>query len=294
MNTKLEFHPLADIFPLMEGAKFDALVADIKANGQHARIVLKDGMILDGRNRYRACRELGIEPSLACEAYCDLITDPAAYVISANIHRRDLTAKQRREILVKLVAAQPEKSDRAIAAEAKVDHHQVARARKKAKTATGTKVPVEKKRTGKDGKARRLPLTKKKPPPAASQGNSVDAEQSGRRMSEQIAALEPTIAPQEPREAAGDDNEPPEPSWAEMIDALCIVQHWARKPRPPVFKSSRLTSEQLAGIADYIWELHNIAAAGVRGRVIDNEPPKKGARAELEEDAGPLPECLRR
>src|SRR5262249_50226484 len=149
-----QFHPVADMFPLMEGEEFDALGADIKANGLVEDIVLYEGMILDGRHRYRACLAAGVEPRFT-DYRGD---DPTAYVMSANIRRRHLNAEQRRDLLVKLVAAQPQKSDRAIAREAKVDHHQVSRARKKAE-ATGTVAPVEK-RVGGDGKARKQPAKK--------------------------------------------------------------------------------------------------------------------------------------
>lgn len=153
--ANIEFHPAADIFPLLEGEEFDALVADIKANGQLARIILKDGKVLDGRNRLRACLAAGIEPSFACEAYSDQITDPTAYVISANIRRRHLDPETKIKILAQLVAAQPEKSDRQLGEEAGVDHKTIAKARKKAE-ATGEASPVEK-RVGKDGKARKQP-----------------------------------------------------------------------------------------------------------------------------------------
>jgi|SRR5262245_1830554 len=131
-DAPLKFHPLADIFPLMEGEEFDALVADIKANGLQEPITLYDGMILDGRNRYRALRALGVfseledaeaRPRQYCAAYPGWFKgcryDPAGYVISANIHRRHLTAEQKRELIAKLIAAQPEKSDRQIAKEVK-------------------------------------------------------------------------------------------------------------------------------------------------------------------------------
>jgi ParB-like chromosome segregation protein Spo0J len=156
MTADLKFHPLADLFPLMEGTEFDALVADIRANGLLKPIAVFDGMILDGRNRFRACKAAGVH--LVTDDIDGWIDDPAACVISANIHRRHLTPEQKRDLLVELVKASPEKSDRTLAKEAGTTHPTIAKARKQAE-ATGKALPVEK-RTGADGKARKQPARK--------------------------------------------------------------------------------------------------------------------------------------
>jgi hypothetical protein len=115
MIKKLKFHPAANIFPLMEGEEFAALVADIKANGLHEQIVKYKRKILDGRNRYRACLAAGWDLDGWISDCTDVISDPVAYVISKNIHRRHLTAKKRREIIAALIKAKPEQSDRQVA-----------------------------------------------------------------------------------------------------------------------------------------------------------------------------------
>lgn len=86
----MEFHPAADAFPLMDAQRFDELRADIEAHGLREEITLCDGMILDGRNRYRACIELGIEPR-----FREHDGDPWAFAWSLNGMRRDLVAEQR-------------------------------------------------------------------------------------------------------------------------------------------------------------------------------------------------------
>lgn len=83
-------HPAAEAFPLMDDARFAEHKADVAAHGLREPIVLCDGMILDGRNRHRACVELGVTPTVR-----EFTGDPWAFAWSANGARRDLGEMQR-------------------------------------------------------------------------------------------------------------------------------------------------------------------------------------------------------
>jgi N6-adenosine-specific RNA methylase IME4 len=133
----LSFHPYADLFPLIEGQEFYELAEDIRANGLHDRIDLieVDGsrQILDGRNRYRALVWImstgealgpgwGIHAGRPLSA-ADLMSedqpwrswlyldgdaddygdDLLAYVLSKNLHRRQLDDDERRMVGARLV-----------------------------------------------------------------------------------------------------------------------------------------------------------------------------------------------
>jgi ParB-like chromosome segregation protein Spo0J len=152
---KIPFHPLADIFPLMQGEDFTALVADIREHGLRESIVLYEGKILDGRNRYRACIEAGVEPAYP-KTFTGDQADAVAFVISVNIRRRHLTLGQKNDLIWRLLEADPEKSDRQIAKIANVGHPKVARVRKKAEAAGD----VEHCSTRTDSKGRQQPATK--------------------------------------------------------------------------------------------------------------------------------------
>jgi hypothetical protein len=84
----LEFHEVANIFPLLRGEELASLVEDIRENGLIEPIWLYEEKILDGRNRYTACCEAGVEPVFR-QYEGD---DPIGFVISLNIERRDLSA----------------------------------------------------------------------------------------------------------------------------------------------------------------------------------------------------------
>lgn len=96
----MEYHESANLFPLMEGDEFNALVEDIKAHGLIEPIILFNNQILDGRNRYRACILSGTEP-----IFKEYNGTQSAYdfVISENLVRRHLSTSQRIGLALKLL-----------------------------------------------------------------------------------------------------------------------------------------------------------------------------------------------
>jgi hypothetical protein len=98
--TDRKFHPLADIFPAMEGEPLDVLVADIKEHGLREPITTtEDGLIIDGRNRYFACKIAGIEPSFVIREDDGKLLE---WVISKNLARRHLDDRQRADVASKI------------------------------------------------------------------------------------------------------------------------------------------------------------------------------------------------
>src|SRR5207302_3908068 len=91
-STQLESHPLSAIFSLLDGPERDALKESIQKNGIREPIVLFEGKILDGRNRYYAGRALNLSsakiPIRQFEPERD--GDPIDFVWDQNINRRHL------------------------------------------------------------------------------------------------------------------------------------------------------------------------------------------------------------
>lgn len=94
----MKFHKLSEVFPLIEGEDFDELVEDIKKNGLRQPIVTFEDQILDGRNRFLACEEAGIQPR-----FTPYVGDnPIAEIIALNVVRRHLTVGQRAIVAARL------------------------------------------------------------------------------------------------------------------------------------------------------------------------------------------------
>lgn len=111
----LQFHPLSEIFPLIEGEEFDAFVDMFRKQGLLQPITLHQGMILEGRNRYRAGKRNGYKFSAKDFTELPPGKNPHEFVIAANVQRRHLTTEQKRGLALRLIRERPNDSDRKIA-----------------------------------------------------------------------------------------------------------------------------------------------------------------------------------
>ena len=95
-------HPVASLFPMIDDDALNALAEDIKKNGQREPILvafldgreLNEPVVVDGRNRFKACEIAGVEPEFSN----DYVMEPheiGPWVISHNLHRRHLTTSQK-------------------------------------------------------------------------------------------------------------------------------------------------------------------------------------------------------
>jgi ParB-like chromosome segregation protein Spo0J len=162
----LPVHPAADLFPMMSDSELKEFADDIATNGLQQRIKLRvhkgrKPEVVDGRNRLSALELAGKAPVKSdgswMAKYFDEIEladeEVAAYVISANIHRRHLTAEKKLKLVEKVIKLDPTKSNRQIANTTGTSHPTVAKLRTKLEK-TGD---VEKVTTSIDTKGRRQP-----------------------------------------------------------------------------------------------------------------------------------------
>jgi hypothetical protein len=255
----------------MSDPELKELGEDIKKNGLTSPVVLWQAdpkapeQLLDGRNRLDAIElvtgkpvEIGAPSLMAGEDFLasdkvivlDKSVDPYAYVVSANLVRRQLTAEQKRDVITALLKANPTKSDRRIAEEADSNRTTVGQIRKKLEQA-GTCQSVD---TRTDSKGRKQPASKKskvkakvadtsigfgdeqpvidvRPPPEPEKGEYPPGYDSPYSQQNLTAAIlkgraevaQPPIA--EPESAAQPQSAPPAEDDSEYVTGV-MVRDW--------------------------------------------------------------------
>ncbi|MHB8974041.1 MAG: MICOS complex subunit MIC10 family protein [Pirellulaceae bacterium] len=98
-TRSLKCHPICLLFPELPKPELEDLAADIKEKGLFNSIVLYEGKILDGRNRYNACRIAGVEPRFVEWSG----GSPLEWVVSENFVRRHLSSSQRAVLALDLL-----------------------------------------------------------------------------------------------------------------------------------------------------------------------------------------------
>lgn len=87
-------HPVARMFPMIQGQGYDDLVQSLDKDGQQEDCVVAGDMILDGRNRVNGLNQLGREVRVVQFAELKTGLSPAAWIMTKNLQRRHLTDDQ--------------------------------------------------------------------------------------------------------------------------------------------------------------------------------------------------------
>jgi hypothetical protein len=91
----------ASLVPELSPDGYESLKQSILENGLYLPIIInKNGIILDGHHRYKACQELGIEPKTLVKEFRDKLAEEL-FVIDCNLIRRQLNGFQRTELALK-------------------------------------------------------------------------------------------------------------------------------------------------------------------------------------------------
>lgn len=99
----LAVHPVADLLPEMTAGEYAYLRDSISANGLREPVTLhRDGRLIDGRHRARACEELGLP--LPTRVFEGSDAEILEFVLDLNLQRRHLSETQRAAIAAELPA----------------------------------------------------------------------------------------------------------------------------------------------------------------------------------------------
>ena len=87
-----EIHPYADRWPMRTPDEIESMAESIRANGQRFPIILTpEGVLVDGRNRLRACEIADIPPFWEVRTELDCEDAIVAFIWDANGDRRDMS-----------------------------------------------------------------------------------------------------------------------------------------------------------------------------------------------------------
>jgi hypothetical protein len=122
--NNLVAHELANLMPMIEGKKVEELMESVRKGGLQYPIILFEGKILDGRNRYRALKTINhVFTSADFEVFEGTRDEAETKVIDLNMVRRQMTNKEKEEVIQRMILKYHDDSNRGIARRCNITSH---------------------------------------------------------------------------------------------------------------------------------------------------------------------------